>query len=158
MAEEEYDPSWRWPTEDDRITVSKRLSALMPEGHRPVFTEKLKGSGVAARVYLDGFWMDFLFSRSRSGYSYDLWSHPTPSLSPLKQTGPSCSSLEEAVDAFAFVWPRFADASSKITFDEDFHLYRCEICDTTVSNSHEDTLVHCLREHPYSETKSALKV
>lgn len=155
MAEEEKE--W-WPTEDDRITVSKRLSDLLPEGHRPVFTEKLCGS-VSARIYWDGFWMDFLFFRSHSGYSYDLWSHPNLFLSPLKHTGPSCSSLEEAVDdAFAFAWPRFADAASKITYDEAEQKYRCEICDTTVSNSASDTLVHCLREHPYSETKSALKV
>lgn len=156
MAEEERE--W-WPKEDDRITVSKRLSAQMPEGHRPVFTEILLGSSVAARIILNGCWMYFVFLRSGSTYSYDLWSLSNPSSSPLKQTGPSCSSLEEAVDvAFAFAWPRFADASSKITFDEAEQKYRCEICDTTVSEYPPDVFVHCLREHPYSETKSALKV
>jgi hypothetical protein len=144
------------PTEADRITISERLSALLPQDHRPVFTELYK-NGVLARFFVQRHMVQLFF-----------WACPVTGRFKCGVTDPSpldqkewFSTLEEAIDlTFAAIWPVFMDMCSKLA---PINLpsntwWKCEVCGFTTSDIKRSEY-HCFEYHPYSPSviKSANK-
>jgi len=148
-------PLWP-PTEADRITISERLSGLLPQDHRPVFTELSNNVlGVRAR-----------FSVQRHMVQLFFWWCPEtgrfkgtvndPCLLDQKEW---FSTLEEAVDlTFAAIWPAFMDMCFKLTeVDMPDRRFVCVVCGTDFYDK-DEAEYHCLEYHPYSPpVKSANK-
>jgi hypothetical protein len=146
-------PLWP-PTEADRITISERLSGLLPQDHRPVFTELCKNS-VLARFFVQKHMVQLVFWMSRvTGCFNGTVIKPIP----LEQAKWFLT-LEEAVDlTFAAIWPALMDMCSKLSeVDMPDRRFVCEVCGTDFYDKAEAEY-HWFEHHPYSPSvKSANK-
>jgi hypothetical protein len=145
-------PLWT-PTETDRITISERLSALLPQDHRPVFTELCKNS-VLARFFVQKHMVQLVFWMSRvTGCFNGTVIKPIP----LEQAKWFLT-LEEAVDlTFAAIWPAFMDMCFKLSEVIPDQMWACEVCKSFFHDK-DGAEYHCLEHHPYwSPVKSANK-